>query len=65
MRLDVDVYFAEDGSRYVILDEIDESHRRVIASIAAYHDCLFDIEGRRACPWEVVLAYSNEEGLAV
>lgn len=59
MRTDVKVYFHPDGSRYVIVDEIEEIHREAIAGLAMLNMALFEVDGQQACPFEVVLAYSD------
>lgn len=59
MRIDVSVYFGDDDSRYVIIDELHEDHREAIAGLAMLNLALFEVDGKQACPFEVVLAYSN------
>lgn len=59
MRLEVNVRQLPSGESYILLDEIDETHRERLCFFAALNDALFTVGEREACLLSVVVEYSQ------
>jgi len=57
MRINVPVYKEGDTS-YVYIDDIDPVYRETIADLAMRRLEIFEVNGKHACPFEIVLECS-------
>lgn len=63
MRLEINVRHLDDGTAYILIDEIDERHRDRVYFLADAMDELFDVSGHDACSPVVLVTYSDSGNL--